>query len=331
MSSSQFSIEKLNGRNWQSWKVRIEMLLSRDDLWYIVSDDLPGEEDRDDSWKKDNKKAKATIILLLEDSQLPLVKNCVFARDVFVALKAYHQKISRSVRVSLLKKLCSINLLERGDLEKHLSEIDELFDRLDAAGMELDSDTKICMLLRSLPQSFDGIVSALDTRSDDEISMEILKSKLMDEYHRRMERECVSVKSEKAMHVNVKESRICHYCKRQGHLRRNCRKYLASQNIVGAKQQEAKAASVSEKEVAFTTGGGGSSVWVIDSGASTHMTGDKSFFSQLKQYAGGWITLANGEKTQILGEGCGVIYGINEKEETVKIAMSDVKYVPGLL
>lgn len=127
-------IPKLNGTNWATWKIRVESCLCREDLWEVVVNNPPEECDRTAKWKLSDRKAKATLVLLLEDSQLPLVKNCALAYDLFAALKAHHQKVTRSVRVSLLKKLCATNLSERGDVEKHLFEIDELFDRLDAAG-----------------------------------------------------------------------------------------------------------------------------------------------------------------------------------------------------
>lgn len=53
--------------------------------------------------------------------------------------------------------------------------------------------------LRSLPPSYGGIVSALDSRADDEISMDMVKSRLMDEFYRRMERDGFSGKPDKAM------------------------------------------------------------------------------------------------------------------------------------
>nr|XP_029712501.1 uncharacterized protein LOC115257203 [Aedes albopictus] len=200
MSDAKFQIPKLNGTNWQTWCVRVEKLLCREDLWRVIEDDAPDADEVDEDefaeWKATDRKARVTLVLLLEDSQLALVKGKSTARGVFEALRNFHQKTSRSVRVSLLKKLCSTNLPENGDLEQHLMTIDETLDRLTAAGTDLDKDTQICMLLRSLPPSFDSIVSALDSRSDDDISLDVVKAKLMDEYHRRLERGDVKVKPE---------------------------------------------------------------------------------------------------------------------------------------
>lgn len=44
----------------------------------------------------------------------------------------------------------------------------------------------------------------------------------------------------------------------------------------------------------------------------------------------GWITMANGEKTQIRDEECGVLNGTDDNGEHVKFTMAEVKYVPGL-
>lgn len=69
---------------------------------------------------------------------------------------------------------------------------------------------------------------------------------------------------------------------------------------------------------------------MIDSGASAHMCKDRSFFTSLRKFTGGHITLANGKETEIGGEGSGVVYGVDGNEEPMKINMSAVKFVPGL-
>lgn len=342
MADTKFSIPLLNGTNWQTWRIRIEMLLCRENLWEVISEDVPEEPDRTTAWLRNDRKAKSTLILLIDDSQLPLVKDCTYARDVYCALKNYHQKTTRSVRVSLLKRLCSTNLAENGDVEKHLAVFDDLFDRLDGAGMNLDKDTKICMLLRSLPPSYDGLVTALDSRSDEDISLDAVKAKLVDEFNRHLERKGMTVKVEKAMRSAEgrprNETRTCHYCKKAGHLKRNCRKLLADQQKKDGhptkpesdRNAKAKAAQNDSRGVAFTVADATHSSWVIDSGASAHMANDKSFFRSLKQFAGGFITLADGKRTQIQGEGSGVVYGVDGEGNTQKIDVNEVKFVPAL-
>lgn len=145
------------------------MLLAREDLWHVVEDDIPAEEEMSEQWKSEDRKARSTIILLLEDGQLSKVRNCVHAKDAYNALRNHHQnKTTRSVRVSLSNN---------GDVEKHLQEFDGIFERLDGAETILDKDMKIWILLRSLSACFDGLITALNSRTDDYISLEVVKSK----------------------------------------------------------------------------------------------------------------------------------------------------------
>ena len=60
------------------------------------------------------------------------------------------------------------------------------------------------------------------------------------------------------------------------------------------------------------------------------MTNNREFFDSLKNFLGGWITLADGKRTEILGEGNGVLHGVDGNGEPVNIEISDMKFVPGL-
>lgn len=153
--------------------------------------------------------ARRCLITALEDNQLRHIKGRVHARDIYEALKAHHEKATRSARVSLLKKLCALNLPDGGEIEAHLFEFEQLFDRLEAAGTSLDTDTMICMLLRSLPASYDGVVTALDCLVDDDISLEIVKAKLEDEYNRQMERQGGASKRCVLPKASIGKSRRC--------------------------------------------------------------------------------------------------------------------------
>ncbi|XP_055918561.1 uncharacterized protein LOC129950660 [Eupeodes corollae] len=142
MVDDRVSIPKLNSTNWQIWKIRVESFLARDDLSKYIEEDIPATDDlKDAAWKTGDRKTKGTIILFLGDNQLSLVKNCVHAKHVWDALRNHHERVSRSTRVALLKRLCSARLQENGNVEKHLSDIEEIFDRLAAAGHVLDTVT----------------------------------------------------------------------------------------------------------------------------------------------------------------------------------------------
>lgn len=60
------------------------------------------------------------------------------------------------------------------------------------------------------------------------------------------------------------------------------------------------------------------------------MTNDQSFCKPLEEFAGGFITMVYGKKTRILGEGHGVVYGLDSSGEAIKIEVNEVKFVPGL-
>lgn len=142
----------------------MEMLLIREELWYVVEEPKP--EPVTPKWSTNDKKARATMGLCVEDSQYSLVKGATNAKDFWKALRDYHEKETVTSRVSLLRKLCHLNLVEGGDMEAHLFEVEELFSRLENADLKLEQPMKISMMLRSLPESYGGLVTALESRSD---------------------------------------------------------------------------------------------------------------------------------------------------------------------
>ncbi|XP_062537717.1 uncharacterized protein LOC134206054 [Armigeres subalbatus] len=130
---NKISFARLNNQNWQIWKFRMEMMLTREELWYVIEDEKP--ETVSKQWTRDDKKARATIGLFIDDNQFGLVKNANSAKKFWDNLREYHEKNTVTSRVSLLKKLCSLNLQEGSDLENHLMVLDDLFDRLMNAGL----------------------------------------------------------------------------------------------------------------------------------------------------------------------------------------------------
>ena len=66
-----------------------------------------------------------------------------------------------------------------------------------------------------------------------------------------------------------------------------------------------------------------STPWILDSGCSSHMTGDKAKFIKLQQYEGGSVKFGNNDGAKICGKGT-----VQLKEG--KIHSEEVLYVSGL-
>lgn len=66
-------------------------------------------------------------------------------------------------------------------MEKYIHEMLRLIDRLAAIGEILKEKLIISIMLSKLPDSFDTLIRALETRSEHELTLELIKEKLVDE------------------------------------------------------------------------------------------------------------------------------------------------------
>lgn len=352
----KFAIAKLGNNNYASWKFQIEMFLIREDLWHVVEDAKP--EPVSDAWRKADRKARATLGLCIEESQYVLIKDCDSAKAVWDVLKAYHEKSTASSQLSLLNRLCDAKVSETGDVEKHLLELDKLFERLANAGLELAEKLKIAMTLRSMPESYHFLASALEARPDEDITLKLVRSKLMDEYHKRLERSGKPAPGEQVLKTEkVNKERLCFFCHKPGHFKKDCRKWLAlqeknndgepsggkpgrgpggnSQHHAKAKQaknpdQGSVCFSAYEQDEASCAAAKLNGMWTVDSGASCHMTSSESFFDELEKSPCVTVMMADGNCSKSGGVGGGTVKGVNGTGDAVDIKLEKVLFVPNL-
>lgn len=89
--------------------------------------------------------------------------------------------------------------------------------------------------------------------------------------------------------------------------------------------------SLEQYESAFSTGNGNLSdeTWLIDSGASIHMTGNLKFFTSFNPKHNGFVQVANGKNIPIKGKGSVKLF-IKTANEPYAILFKGVAYVPEL-
>lgn len=345
MEVNKFCITKLSGsNNYQIWKYKLELLLMKEELWNVVSEDPPIEP-RTESWAVKDGKAKATIGLLIEDQLVVHIRNCKTAKDMWECLRKQYEKPNLTNKVFLLKRLCRMNLQEGGNMEKHINEVLDIIQQLSSLGEDLAEKLQVALLLCSLPDSYGGLVTALEGRPETDLTLEMVKGKLIEEYQRRMQ---PVHSSDMALKINNKYynnnsrrsiEKYCSFCKKKGHYKRDCyhykrqneRKYSSKANIIKG-VDETESPNESENDYCFNVTDSyqeDSSWWYIDSGASSHMTNEKSFFTKYTPLKGE-VELADGRKVCTYGTGTGILRCPLEDGRIMNITVKNVLFVPDL-
>ena len=149
-NETRFSIVKLNNTNYQLWKFKLEMLLSKDDLWDMVNQDKP--EEAPNSWEKRDRQAKATISLMVEDDQLIHIRNKDSARGMWLALQKLHERSNLTSKLYLLRKLYKMRLTKGAVMRSYINQMLEIVEQLRGLGEELKDDHIAALLLCGIPE-----------------------------------------------------------------------------------------------------------------------------------------------------------------------------------
>lgn len=337
MADIRYTITKLNGENYQVWSYKAEMLLIKEGLWDVTVAEMPVQPDAE--WRKKDGQARATIALLIEDNQLIHIRQATTAMNVWKALKEYHQKATLSSKVFLLRQICSLKFSDGKDMEEHISTMLDLVNKLTALGEKLVDHLIVAMLLSSLPESYSTLITALESRAEKELTLDLVKGKLIDEFKRRKHM-ClthdtgdIAMKTQHGKDSKDKGSGVdCYFCKKSGHMKKDCLKYKRWKANKERANQVKDEANNNSKYVCFTACKDryADDAWYIDSGATTHMTRDISFFDTLDKEFSDAIRLANGDLLQVKGKGTGKLKCLNKQGEEIIVEIKDVLYVPSL-
>lgn len=106
---------------------------------------------------------------MVEDTQLPYIKRAVSARDAWIKLCKHHRKSTFSSKIQLLKKLYHAILPKHGNMEDHLSKLIEYYDE----------QQFVSIVLTSVGEDYDHF----------ELTLDMVKCKLLDEYDRQAKTE----------------------------------------------------------------------------------------------------------------------------------------------
>ena len=168
----------------------MQMVLEERELWEVVSGETKLENCQIESdqavYRKKSRKAMAIICLAMEDSQLPLVRSSSGAHDAWSKLEEHFEKKSLANKLFLRRRFFTTMMEEGDDVLSHINKLKTLAEQLDAVGAPVSEDDLVITLLGSLSESYQFLITALESRSDT-LTWELVTSRLLHEDMKRKE------------------------------------------------------------------------------------------------------------------------------------------------
>jgi hypothetical protein len=218
-SSSLYSIEKLSGDNFTSWKFKLQLILMDRCLWEIVdgtevapsntSGNVSGSGNDDVKpqtyidWKKRDNQALAQIALTVSNSELVHIRNAKSSHDAWNKICSVYEAKGLAAKVYLRRRFFNIKYIDNGvgSMQTHINLVRDLADQLDAIGASVTDEDMAMTLLCSLPESYDYLIVALESRTGDDLTFDFVSTRLLAEEKRKEESHNVSVSS--SINANV--------------------------------------------------------------------------------------------------------------------------------
>ncbi|UYV85032.1 hypothetical protein LAZ67_X004343 [Cordylochernes scorpioides] len=223
----------------------------------------------------------------------------------------------------------------------HAFAINLIVSELTGVGDKIEDGDLSMLILCGMPEDWDNVISTMCNLPESEFTSANIRRKLLAEAERRYATTnegmgALSVRNSNKKqfpheHQGSKTVRKCFGCGKTGHIARDCfklKKNNGKQQEKGAIHQlhEAKnlnvmynAAVVSEEDT-----------WVIDSGATHHMTPNRRYFSTLNDENVGQVTTIDGTSHSNIGKGNAQVDLINNSGQLRSIVAQNAMFVPGI-
>ncbi|KAL2232590.1 UNVERIFIED_CONTAM: Retrovirus-related Pol polyprotein from transposon TNT 1-94 [Sesamum indicum] len=298
----KFPVEQFNGSDFGFWRMQMEAYLYGKDLYEPLAE--KSEKTSDEEWKVLDRKAMSAIILSLSRNVAYHVKGAKSTKEVLQTLADMYEEPSAMNKME-----------ERKSVADHLNDFNQLTTQLASVDIVFEDEVKMLILLSSLPDSWDVVVTSVSTSSGKEkMKFDNIRDMMLNEETRRKQ---TGGSSGSALHT---ESRGRPDTRARTHEKRMS---------APKKEKEGRTANAATEEITdalLLSVSSSSDDWVVDSRASFHSCNNKDIMEPYTSGDFGLVYLADNKPLKIVGKGDVWIKSTNGSCWT----LHDVRHIPGL-
>ncbi|KAF7130883.1 hypothetical protein RHSIM_Rhsim10G0164600 [Rhododendron simsii] len=336
MEENSGAMIKLTSANYSIWKPRMEDVLYTKDLYLpIYGDTKKPQGTSDEDWKVTNRKAVALIRTWVDQSVFHHVAQETNAYELWTKLEAMYERKMAQNKASLIRRLVNLKYKDGRSVAEHMSDFQGLINQLSTMKLVLDEELQALLLLSSLPDSWETLVVTISNSAPSGmVTMDMVKDGMFNEEARRKE-QGTSVDTEALVVQNKGRSRT-----RNSGGDRNKSKDRSKSKSRGTSKPRSTEISGKKDTTAVASDGeviivcddgfvgltGQDLSWVIDSGASFHVTSQRDFFASYIHGDFGHVRMGNEGVSKIVGMGDVCL----ETNTGCKLLLKDVRHVPDI-
>ena len=328
---THFSLDKLpikleGANNYTTWCTYVKAALKGQSLYEHVTGtavrpvkigDVNGLETESDPagaalWDRRDDKAQSIIMLGVTPAIVNHIAGDMTAKQMWDTLAVQCRRKDMATRVSLMQQLFTARLRSADSVDQHISTMSDIRTQLVNIGKPLDDAVAAIALLLSVPAEVpqwemflrSHTSSGKDPTWDDVSAAMRAEASLQHQRDRTLIQASSDAAAVVAYAVAARGNKqaapqrsgrpYCTHCNRQGHVVESC--WTLHPELRKQKQPQSEfalAVTVNYVNNTSTAAMPGVGLWHVDSGASSHLTGSRVWFTELHQCEPCTVTVAD--------------------------------------